>query len=138
MNPILPGLRGKKMSSSDPGKNQHNQVLQRTSADSQLDGKIDMLDSPEELRRKIKKAVIAPRVTEDNGLLALVQHILLPAAGLKGKREFGICPNGSTEPTIYTDIEKINEDYANDVVSAYQRSGVAPHGKESGMLIRGA
>lgn len=76
-----------------------------------------MLDTPEELRRKIKKAVVAPRVTEDNGLLALVQYILLPAAGLKGKREFGICPNGSDEPTMYTNIEKINEDYANDVVS---------------------
>ena len=76
-----------------------------------------MLDSPEDLRRKIKKAVITPRVTEDNGLLALVQYILLPAAGLKGKKEFGICKNDTTEPTMYTDIAQINEDYANDIVS---------------------
>ena len=27
MNPILPGLRGKKMSSSDPGKTQHGRIL---------------------------------------------------------------------------------------------------------------
>lgn len=85
-----------------------------------------MLDSPEDLRRKIKKAVVAPRVTEDNGLLALVQYILLPAAGLKGKREIGICPNGSTEPTMYTDMEKINEDYTNDIVSVCSATGVAP------------
>ena len=83
-----------------------------------------MLDSPEDLRRKIKKAVIAPRVVEDNGLLALVQHILLPAAGLKGKREFGLCHNDATEPTMYTEIEKINEDYANDLVSVQRRGAV--------------
>lgn len=82
------------------------------------DGKIDMLDSPDDLRRKIRKAVVAPRVVEDNGLLALIQYILLPAAGLKGKREFGLCQNDNTEPTMYTNIEKINEDYANDIVSA--------------------
>ena len=76
-----------------------------------------MLDTPEELRRKIKKAVVAPKVTEDNGLLALVQYILLPAAGLRGKREIGICQTNSKEPTMYTNIEKINEDYANDLVS---------------------
>lgn len=76
-----------------------------------------MLDQPDEIRRKIRKAVVSPRVVEDNGLLALVQYILLPAAGLKGKREFGICKQGSEEPFMYTDIEAINEDYKNDVVS---------------------
>lgn len=76
-----------------------------------------MLDQPDEIRRKIRKAVVSPRVVEDNGLLALVQYILLPAAGLKGKREFGICKQDSEEPFMYTDIETINEDYKNDVVS---------------------
>lgn len=76
-----------------------------------------MLDPPEDIRRKIRKAVVSPRVVEDNGLLALVQYILLPAAGLKGKREFGICKQDSTEPFMYEDIETVHEDYKNDVVS---------------------
>lgn len=76
-----------------------------------------MLDQPEDIRRKIRKAVVSPRVVEDNGLLALVQYILLPAAGLKGKREFGICKQESTEPFMYEDIETVHEDYKNDVVS---------------------
>lgn len=76
-----------------------------------------MLDKPEDIRRKIRKAVVSPRVIEDNGLLALVQYILLPTAGLKGKREFGICKQESTEPFMYGDIETIHEDYKNDVVS---------------------
>src|SRR5699024_7993269 len=65
-------------------------------------------------------------------LLALVQYILLPAAGIKGKREFGICKQDSTEPFMYTDIETLHEDYKNDVVSTdascvagYQRANMS-------------
>ena len=65
MNAMVPGLAGGKMSSSDP----HS--------------KIDFLDSPAEVKKKIKAAVAAPGVVEDNGLLAFIRAVILPIAKLQ-------------------------------------------------------
>lgn len=74
MNSMVAGLAGGKMSSSDPNS------------------KIDFLDSPAEVKKKIKAAVAAPGVVEDNGLLAFIKAVILPIASLqvadKGKSSF--------------------------------------------------
>jgi tyrosyl-tRNA synthetase len=50
-------------------------------------------------------------------VLSLVQFLLLPAATLKGKREFVVeRTRDNLEPLVYTSIEKIHEDYKSDVV----------------------
>jgi tyrosyl-tRNA synthetase len=73
------------------------------------------LDTPEAITKKIKKAEAAPRVVEENGVVALVEYVLLPAATLKGKKEF-IVERREGEPLVYTDIKKLKEDYTNDIV----------------------
>jgi tyrosyl-tRNA synthetase len=81
------------------------------------DSKIDLLDPPEVVTKKIKKAVAAPKVVEENGVLAFVEFVLLPAAELKGKREFRVeRERDGLEPLVYTTIEQMHEDYRNDVV----------------------
>ncbi|CAL1284263.1 unnamed protein product [Larinioides sclopetarius] len=60
MNPMVPGLTGGKMSSS------------------QEDSKIDLLDNPSTVKKKLKKAFCEPGNLEDNGVLAFVKHVLLP------------------------------------------------------------
>lgn len=69
-------------------------------------------------KRKIKKAVAAPGVIEDNGLLAFAEFVLLPAAALQGKREF-VVPRerDGLPPLVYTDVESMQADYKGDVVS---------------------
>jgi tyrosyl-tRNA synthetase len=62
---MVPGLTGGKMSSSEP------------------DSKIDLLDSPEDVRRKIKKAFCEPGNVQENGVLAFAKHVLFPV--LDGK-----------------------------------------------------
>ncbi|KAI0205318.1 tyrosyl-tRNA synthetase [Astrocystis sublimbata] len=100
MNEMIPGLQGGKMSSSDP------------------DSKIDLLDPPEVISKKIKKAEAAPRVAEGNGLLAYVEHVFLPVAELKGKREFVIHrERDGLEPLVYTEIAQMRSDYENDIVT---------------------
>ncbi|KAL2132364.1 hypothetical protein VTI74DRAFT_3905 [Chaetomium olivicolor] len=100
LNPMVPGLHGGKMSSSDP------------------DSKIDLLDTPETVAKKIRKAHAAPQVVEENGLLAFIEYVLLPAARLKGHGEFRVDrERDGLEPLVYTDIEKIREDYKNDVLT---------------------
>ncbi|KAL2017859.1 hypothetical protein VTK56DRAFT_1604 [Thermocarpiscus australiensis] len=100
LNPMVPGLHGGKMSSSDP------------------DSKIDLLDPPETVAKKIKKAHAAPQVVEENGLLAFIEFVLLPAARLRGTAEFRVDRDrDGLEPLVYTDIEKIREDYKNDVLT---------------------
>ncbi|AEO64585.1 uncharacterized protein THITE_63335 [Thermothielavioides terrestris NRRL 8126] len=100
LNPMVPGLHGGKMSSSDP------------------DSKIDLLDPPETVAKKIKKAVAAPQVVEENGLLAFIEFVLLPAARLRGSGEFRVDrERDGLEPLVYTDIEKIREDYKSDVLT---------------------
>ncbi|RFU27643.1 hypothetical protein B7463_g8691, partial [Scytalidium lignicola] len=100
LNGMVPGLHGGKMSSSDP------------------DSKIDLLDPPDVVTRKIRKATAAPKIVEENGILALVEFVLLPAAALKGCKEFRVDrERDNLEPLIYTSIGQMHEDYRNDILT---------------------
>merc|ERR1712226_1440925 len=65
MNPMVPGLQGAKMSSSD------------------ADSKIDLLDTPKALEKKLKKASCEPGNITDNGVLSFCKFVIFPVA-LKG------------------------------------------------------
>merc|ERR1712226_1389779 len=66
MNPMVPGLQGTKMSSSDK------------------DSKIDLLDSAGALKKKLKKAFCEPGNITDNGILSFCKYVIIPVA-LKGE-----------------------------------------------------
>ena len=55
---LVPGLAGGKMSSSEE------------------DSKIDLLDTPATVKKKLKKAFCEPGNVTDNGVLAFVKHVL--------------------------------------------------------------
>jgi tyrosyl-tRNA synthetase len=85
------------------------------------DSKIDLLDPPEVVLRKIRKAEAAPRIVEGNGILEFTEYVLLPAASLKGTREFRVeRERDGLEPLVYTSIEQMRDDYKNDVVCELQ------------------
>ncbi|KAH6879691.1 tyrosyl-tRNA synthetase [Coprinopsis sp. MPI-PUGE-AT-0042] len=65
MNAMVPGLSGGKMSASDPNS------------------KIDILDPPEVVKKKIKLAFCEEGNTEDNGVLAFVGAVLMPISQLR-------------------------------------------------------
>lgn len=58
MNPMVPGLAGGKMSSSE------------------VDSKIDLIDTAAEVKKKLKRAFCEPGNIKDNGLLSFVKHVL--------------------------------------------------------------
>eukprot|EP00088_Acartia_fossae_P010276 TRINITY_DN1510_c0_g2_i2.p1 TRINITY_DN1510_c0_g2~~TRINITY_DN1510_c0_g2_i2.p1 ORF type:complete len:503 (-),score=131.44 TRINITY_DN1510_c0_g2_i2:5-1513(-) len=66
MNPMVPGLTGAKMSSSEE------------------DSKIDLLDSASSVKKKLKKAFCEPGNTADNGVLSFCKYVIFPVA-LKGE-----------------------------------------------------
>jgi tyrosyl-tRNA synthetase len=69
--------------------------------------------------KKIRKAFTAPKIIEGNGLFAFAEFVLLPAAGMKGRRELVIDRSrDGLEPLVYSSMDKMREDYQNDVVSA--------------------
>jgi tyrosyl-tRNA synthetase len=101
MNTMMPGLAGGKMSASDPNS------------------KIDLLDTPEQVTKKLRKAECAQRVTEGNGIIGLVEHILLPFASLSAashKGEFTV-DRHEGDPLIYTDIAQLKSDFESDVLT---------------------
>ncbi|KAJ7641394.1 tyrosine tRNA ligase [Roridomyces roridus] len=65
MNAMVPGLAGGKMSSSDPNS------------------KIDFLDAPEVVRKKIKAAFCEEANVADNGILSFVEAVLIPVSQLR-------------------------------------------------------
>ncbi|XP_071818885.1 tyrosine--tRNA ligase, cytoplasmic-like [Apostichopus japonicus] len=67
MNPMVPGLTGTKMSSSE------------------ADTKIDLLDGSGAVKKKLKKAFCEPGNIKNNGVLSFVKYVLLP---LKSTEEF--------------------------------------------------
>ena len=100
MNPMVPGLAGGKMSASDP------------------DSKIDVLETPEGVRKKVKKAVAAPKQVEGNGMISFVEYVLLPVSGLQsedGQGKFVVeRREGEGEPLVYKDIADVKADYTAD------------------------
>ncbi|XP_038059807.1 tyrosine--tRNA ligase, cytoplasmic-like [Patiria miniata] len=95
MNPMVPGLTGTKMSSSEE------------------DSKIDLLDSPESLKKKLKKAFCEPGNIESNGVLAFVKHVLLPLTDgeflIERDEKFG----GSV---TYSDYDSLEQAFAKQEV----------------------
>ena len=67
MTPLIPGLIGKKMSASDPKSN------------------IDLLDTEEEVNRKIENAYCEAGKVEDNGILVFLKYVVF--AIKKDKKE---------------------------------------------------
>lgn len=65
MNAMVPGLAGGKMSSSDPNS------------------KIDFLDSPADVKKKIKVAFCEPTNVQENGLLSFHKAVLVPIQVMK-------------------------------------------------------
>jgi tyrosyl-tRNA synthetase len=83
MNPMVPGLTGGKMSSSEP------------------DSKIDLLDSPEDVKRKIKKAFCEPGNVQENGVLAFAKHVLFPVLDGRGETVDVNCDVMSSKKNLY-------------------------------------
>lgn len=103
MNPMVPGLAGGKMSASDP------------------DSKIDILDTPEVVKKKLKKAFAMPKETEGNGIVSFVEYVLLPVSALEssdGKGTF-VVERREEEggALVYDNIDALKKDYEADIVS---------------------
>jgi tyrosyl-tRNA synthetase len=119
MNPLVPGLQGSKMSSSDPSMSLFTSSPGSSLLTQSTDSKIDLLDTAEAISQKIKKAEATPKVVEGNGVLTFVEYVLLPAAALKGRKEF-VVEQKEGEPLVYTNIKQMQEDYKNDVVRSFK------------------
>jgi len=99
MNAMVPGLAGGKMSASDP------------------DSKIDILDTADVVRKKLRKAYAAAGEVEGNGIISFVEYVLLPISSLRdpeGKGRFVIERKEGEEPLVYHDIATLKEDYRGD------------------------
>jgi tyrosyl-tRNA synthetase len=82
MNAMVPGLGGGKMSASDPNS------------------KIDFLDPPEVVRKKIRSA-FCEEGNPDNGVLGFVKAVLIPISQLRLERRQGL------------DVEELKQAVAN-------------------------
>ncbi|KAL9626503.1 MAG: hypothetical protein Q9204_007249 [Flavoplaca sp. TL-2023a] len=99
MNPMVPGLSGGKMSSSDPKS------------------KVDLLDEPATIQKKIAKAFCAPGKVEGNGILAFIQHVLLPYSQLQspdGTTTMSVVLKDQIEPTVFRSFSEISAAYEAD------------------------
>ena len=67
MNPMVPGLTGGKMSSSEE------------------DSKIDLLDTAAQVKKKLKKAFCEPGNITDNGVLSFCKSVLFPLSKTGGE-----------------------------------------------------
>lgn len=90
MNPMVPGLTGGKMSSSE------------------IESKIDLLDDNESVIRKVKSSTCSSTSVSDNGVLAFIQHVILPLF-----EEFSI----ESIDKKYTDFDTIANDFKCKVIS---------------------
>lgn len=112
MNPMVPGLtQGGKMSASDPNS------------------KIDILEEPKQVKKKINTAFCAPGVVEDNGLISFIQYVLVPISELKdGPNNFKFPidrPEKFGGPITYTSLE--------DLIADFKEEKLAPPDLKAGV-----
>lgn len=88
----VPGLTGAKMSSSEE------------------ESKIDLLDSPASVKKKLKKAFCEPGNVENNGVLAFVKHVVFPLL----KDEPFVIPRSADHggDIPYTNYTTVEEDFS--------------------------
>ncbi|THH04286.1 hypothetical protein EW145_g5638 [Phellinidium pouzarii] len=101
MNAMVPGLAGGKMSSSDPNS------------------KIDFLDPPATIKKKIKAAFCEPGNVTENGLLAFVKAVLIPISQLRLERLAG--GDLVLEPGLGDQRPFIDDDAPNGTVFSISR-----------------
>ncbi|XP_039293348.1 tyrosine--tRNA ligase, cytoplasmic-like [Nilaparvata lugens] len=124
MNPMVAGLAGGKMSSSEE------------------DSKIDLLDSPAAVKKKLKKAFCEPGNVDDNGVLAFAKHVVFSL--FKSGQKFEIHrddKNGgnlsfatydelaacfATSQLHPADLKAATERYINDLLEPIRRTFEAP------------
>lgn len=89
MNPMVPGLTGGKMSASEE------------------DSKIDLLDNPANVKKKLKRAFCEPGNITDNGVLSFTKHVIFSL--MKSDETFKILRapehGGNVEFTTFEDLE---------------------------------
>jgi len=93
MTPLIPGLVGKKMSSSD------------------LKSKIDVIDDEKTVKEKVNSAQCAPGIVEDNGVLAFAKHVIMT---LKTDNKEALVINRPEKyggNISYTSAEQLEQDY---------------------------
>ncbi|KAF2880193.1 hypothetical protein ILUMI_25994 [Ignelater luminosus] len=93
MNPMVPGLTGGKMSSSED------------------ESKIDLLDSPANVKKKLKKAFCEPGNIENNGVLSFTKHVIFP---LLNKSEKFVIPRSAENggDILYDNYEAVEEAFS--------------------------
>lgn len=96
MNPMIPGLTGDKMSSSDP------------------DSKIDLIDPPAAVKKKINKAFCEPGNVTNNGLLSFSEFVIFPYLG-KGEFEIKRKPEHGGDVS-YSTFEELKEAYRTEQI----------------------
>lgn len=111
MNKMVPGLnQGGKMSASDPNS------------------KIDILEDPKIVTKKISKAFCAPGDINDNGLLAFIENVIIPIEELKGTSfNFNINrPEKFGGPISYSSLDDLKNDYSTEKLNpADLKTGVS-------------
>lgn len=84
---------------------------------SEEDSKIDLLDPPDVVKRKLKKAFCAPGDVETNGVLAFAKHVIFPLFGkLDIKRKEA---NGGD--ITYNDYQKLHDDFQSEVSNIFSQ-----------------
>ncbi|KAI1901815.1 hypothetical protein AGOR_G00038280 [Albula goreensis] len=94
MNPMVPGLTGAKMSSSEE------------------ESKIDLLDKKEDVKKKLKKAFCEPGNVQNNGVLSFVKHVLFPLHAefvIKRDAKWG-------GDKVYTVYEEVEQDFSEELI----------------------
>merc|ERR1712013_85297 len=95
MNPMVPGLTGAKMSSSE------------------ADSKIDLLDSPGDIKKKLKKAFCEPGNITDNGVLSFCKYVVFPVA-LKGEKFTINRPEQHGGDVSFDDFDSLEQSFAKE------------------------
>lgn len=104
MNRMVPGLtQGGKMSASDPNS------------------KIDLLEEPKAVKKKINSAFAAPGVVEGNGLISFIEYVVFPIFELRegdGNATFRIDrPEQYGGPITYKSVDEIKTAYESQDLS---------------------
>ena len=113
MNKMVSGLRTKKREENEnenDENNEDNKILEKMSA-SDVNSKIDLLDTKNEIKKKVNKAYCLEGDANDNCLLDILNNIIFPILNHKNK-DFVINRNEKYGgPIVYENFEQVFNDF---------------------------
>jgi tyrosyl-tRNA synthetase len=122
MTPMAEGLRTEpkepnELTENDESKDKKDNIQDNKMSSSNLNSKIDLLDTKKQISKKIGRAFCAPGNIEDNTVLSLLKSVVIPVLNHMGIDSYLLSRSEEYGGNVmYNSFQQIKDDFENEIL----------------------